>query len=255
MLAQQSMSMIRFRKLIQQKEKRAWFWDIMGVLPQVSKRHGVNVLSHHIYTHSPITNTMNLYFSCPLHLLASCVNNPSKSQQQRQIQHGIKVANRGSSRCNVSQSTAHISLSPNTKTIKSHAHHATITTSPPPSRTPQPNLHPRPPPPTNRPLRFANNGKRNNNNNPASQSPHTRQLHRPPTHMSPNTRRDQLATLRTKRLYHPSYVRHAPRCLPGAANSCADRRHGGSAMEAGSRCHGGSCVLGGGMVGYDCEGD
>lgn len=151
--------------------------------------------------------------------------------------------------------TAHISLSPNTKTIKSHARHATITTSPPPSRTPQPNLHPRPPPPTNRPLRFANNGKRNNNNNPASQPPHTRQLHRPPTHMSPNPRRDQLATLRTKRLYHPSYVRHAPRCLPGAANSCADRRHGGSAMEAGSRCHGGSYVLGGGMVGYDCEGD
>ena len=103
MLAQQSMSMIRFRKLIQQKEKRAWFWDIMGVLPQVSKRHGVNVLSHHIYTHSPITNTMNLYSSCPLHLLASCVNNPSKSQQQRQIQHGIKVANRGISRCTVSQ--------------------------------------------------------------------------------------------------------------------------------------------------------
>ena len=214
----------------------------MGVLPQVSERHGVNVLSHHIYTHSPITNTMNLYSSCPLHLLASCVNNPSKSQQQRQIQHGIKVANRGSSRCNVSQSTAHISLSPNTKTIKSHAHHATITTSPPTSRTPQSNLRPRPPPSTNRSLRLANGSKRNNNNH-ASQPTHTHQLHRPPTHMSSNTRRDRAAALRTKHLYHPSYARHAPCCLPGAANSCADRRHGGSAMEAGSGCHGGSCVL------------
>lgn len=151
--------------------------------------------------------------------------------------------------------STHISLTPNNKTIKAHTHHATITTSPPPSRTPQPNLHPRPPPPTNRSFRLANGGKRNNNNNHASQPTHTHQLHRPPTHMSPNPRRDQLAALRTQRLYHPSYARHAPRCLPGAANGCADRRHGRSAMEAGSRCHGGSCVLGGGMVGYDCEGD
>jgi hypothetical protein len=199
---------------------------------------------------------MNLYISCPLHFLASSVNSPSKSQHQRRIQHGIKIATRESSRYNVSQSTAHTTLSlPNNKTIKSHTHHAKITTSPPPSRTPQPNLHPRPPPPTNRSFRLANGGKRNNNNNHASQPTHTHQLHRPPTHMSPNPRRDQLAALRTQRLYHPSYARHAPRCLPGAANGCADRRHGRSAMEAGSRCHGGSCVLGGGMVGYDCEGD
>jgi hypothetical protein len=222
------------------------------VLPQVSKRHGVNVLSHlqlprslSVHTHSPIMSTKNLYISCPLHSLASSVNGPSKSQHQRRIRHGIKIATRGSSPYNVSQSTAHTSLSlPNNKTIKSHTHHTKITTSPPTSRTPQPSLHPRPPPPTNRPLRFANNGKRNNNNH-ASQPPHTHQLHRPPTHMSPNTRRDQLAALRTKRLYHPSYARHAPRCLPGAANSCADRRHGGSAMEAGFGCRGGSCVLGG----------
>jgi hypothetical protein len=171
------------------------------------------------------------------------------------IQHGVEIATRGSSPYNVSQSIAHTSLSlPNNKTSKSHAHHATITTSPPPSRTPQSNLRPCPPPPTNRSLRFANGSKRNNNNH-ASQPPHTRQLHRPPTHMSPNTRRDQLAALRTKRLYHPSYALHASHCIPSAANGCADRRHGGSAMEAGSRCHGGLCVLCDGMVEYDCEGD
>jgi hypothetical protein len=167
-------------------------------------------------------NTMNLYISCPLHFLASSVNSPSKSQHQRRIQHGIKIATRESSRYNVSQSTAHTSLSlPNNKTIKSHTHHAKITTSPPPSRTPQSNLRPRPPPPTNRSLRLANGSKRNNNNH-ASQPPHTHQLHRPPTHMSSNTRRDQLAALRTKRLYHPSYALHASCCLPGAANGCAD---------------------------------
>lgn len=126
--------------------------------------------------------------------------------------------------------STHISLTPNNKTIKSHTHHATITTSPPPSRTPQSNLHPCPPSPTNRPLRFANNGKRKNNNH-ASQPPHTHQLHRPPTYMSPNTRRDQLAGLRTKRLYHPSYACHASRCFPGAANGCTDRRHGGSTLR------------------------
>jgi hypothetical protein len=87
-LAQQSMSMIRFRKPIRQKEKRAWLWAIIGVLPQVSKRHGLNVLSHlrtalkpqRTHTHSPIMNTMNLYISYPLHLLACSVNSPSKSQ-------------------------------------------------------------------------------------------------------------------------------------------------------------------------------
>jgi hypothetical protein len=206
------------------------------VLPQVSKRHGGECAQPQ---HSPIMNTMNPYISRPLHFLASCVNSLCKPQHQRRIQHGIKTPTRGSSRYNVSQSTANTSLSlPNNKTIKPHAHHA-ITTSPPPSRTPQPNLHPRPAPPTNRSLRFAN-GKRNNH---ASQPPHTRQLHRPPTRMSPNTRRDRAAALRTKCLYHPSFPLHASCCFPGAANGCADRRHGRSAMEAGSRYHGGLCVL------------
>jgi hypothetical protein len=188
---------------------------------------------------------MNLYISCPLHFLAPCVNSLSKSQNQRRTQHDIKIATTGNSRYNVSQSTAPISPTPTNKTTKSHAHPTKITTPPPPIRTPQPNLRPRPPAaPPNRPLRLANNGsKRKNNNNPASQPPHTHHLHRPPTHMSPNPRRDQLATVRTKRLHHPSYACHAPRCLPGAANVRADRRHGGSAMEAGFGCHGGSCAV------------
>jgi hypothetical protein len=72
---------------------------------------GVNVLSH-LPTHTaPIMNTTNLYVSCPLHFLASSVNTPFKSQHQRRIQHGIKAATTGSSRCNVSQPTAHTSLS------------------------------------------------------------------------------------------------------------------------------------------------
>ena len=51
--------------------------------------------------HHEYMNTTNLYISCPIHFLASCVNSLSKSQHQRRIQHGIKVATRGSSRCNV----------------------------------------------------------------------------------------------------------------------------------------------------------
>lgn len=229
------------------------------VLPQVSKRHGgeyaqppSNTLKHtqprpefheSLYLlPSPLFSILcNQSFQIP-----TSATNPTwrQSCNHRKLELQRKSIH-----------STHISPTPTNKTTKPHAHPTKVTTPPSPIRTPQPNLRPRPPAASpNRPLRLANNGgKRKDNNNSTSQPPHTRQLCRPPTHMSPNPRRDQLATLRTKRLYYPSYACHAPRCLPGTANSCADRRHGGSAMEAGSRCHGGLCVLCDGMDGHDCE--
>jgi hypothetical protein len=106
------------------------------VLPQVSKRHGGECAQPpSAYTHSPI---MNLYISCPLPSFSisyedsvqtpTAATDPTWHQNCNQRKLALQ--------CKSIHST-HISLTPNNKTIKNHAHHTTITTSPPPSRTPR----------------------------------------------------------------------------------------------------------------------